>query len=113
MTNIDDTLQERGTRYGDFSDHAVISQDILDAYQKAPKWVNLSADKKQALRMFADKVARILNGDPEYKDNWHDIAGYAKLAEDRCVESVSPEQDKECPDCKVFYQSAHLCIRNK
>lgn len=32
----------------------------------------------------ADKIARILNGDPEYRDNWHDIAGYAKLAEDRC-----------------------------
>jgi len=89
MANIDDTLEERGARYGDFSDHAVISQDILDAYQKAPKWAKLSPDKKQALRMFADKVARILNCDPEYKDNWHDIAGYAKLAEDRCVESAS------------------------
>lgn len=91
MANIQDTLDERGKRYGDFSDHAVISQDILDAYMKAPKWAALSPDKKQALRMFADKAARILNGDPEYKDNWHDIAGYAKLAEDRCVES-RPEQ---------------------
>lgn len=88
MSNIQDTLDERGKRYGDFTDHARISQSILDAYMNAPKWDALSDDKKQAMRMFADKAARILNGDPEYKDNWHDIAGYAKLTEDRCAEPV-------------------------
>jgi hypothetical protein len=46
----------------------------------------LTPDKKQALDVIADKIARILSGDPEYKDNWHDIQGYAKLAEDRCKE---------------------------
>lgn len=29
--------------------------------------------------MIAHKIARILNGDPNYADNWHDIAGYATL----------------------------------
>jgi hypothetical protein len=38
---------------------------------------------KQALSTIADKIARILNGDPYYVDNWHDIIGYAKLIEDR------------------------------
>jgi hypothetical protein len=47
-------------------------------------WGRLTPDKRQALTVIADKIARILNGDPEYKDNWHDIGGYAKLAEDRC-----------------------------
>lgn len=31
------------------------------------------------LEMIAHKIARILNGDPNYADNWHDIAGYATL----------------------------------
>lgn len=84
MTEMEATLKERGDRYGDFTEHAAIAQDILDVYMSTCGWDNLSPDKRQAFRMFADKAARILNGDPEYKDNWHDIAGYAKLAEDRC-----------------------------
>lgn len=46
-------------------------------------WDRLSAVQKQALTVIADKIARILSGDPNYGDNWHDIQGYAKLAEDR------------------------------
>lgn len=34
--------------------------------------------------MIAHKIGRILNGDPNYRDSWDDIAGYAKLAADRC-----------------------------
>ena len=29
--------------------------------------------------MNAQKVGRILNGDPNWSDSWHDIAGYAQL----------------------------------
>ena len=29
--------------------------------------------------LIANKLGRILNGDPSYADNWHDIAGYASL----------------------------------
>lgn len=78
------TLAERGTRYGDFSDHAAISQDLQNVMAATPGWQKLDAVKRQALQVIADKIARILNGDPEYRDNWHDIQGYAKLAEDRC-----------------------------
>jgi hypothetical protein len=37
---------------------------------------------KDKLAVLAHKVGRILNGDPEYKDSWHDIIGYTKLVED-------------------------------
>lgn len=84
MTEVSDTLAERGARYGDFTDHANICDNNLVYWQSLPGWGALSADKRQALRTISDKIARILNGDPEYKDNWHDIQGYAKLAEDRC-----------------------------
>lgn len=33
--------------------------------------------------MIAHKLGRIINGDPNYSDSWHDIAGYAKLVADR------------------------------
>ena len=82
--SVDDTLAERGSRYGDFTDHARLAQNLQDEMRGATGWYNLSMDKRQALTVIADKIARILNGDPEYRDNWHDIQGYAKLAEDRC-----------------------------
>ena len=80
--NVDATLQERGARYGDFSDHARICQKIKRAMFSG-NWERLSDVQKQALEVIADKIARILSGDPNYDDNWHDIQGYAKLAEDR------------------------------
>jgi len=40
-----------------------------------------SDDKKEALEMTAHKIGRILNGDAEYKDSWHDIIGYIRLVE--------------------------------
>jgi hypothetical protein len=33
--------------------------------------------------MIAHMLGRILNGDPDYADSWHDIAGYAQLVADR------------------------------
>ena len=84
MGDINSTLAERGSRYGDFSDHAFIAQAVQDVMRDAPGWHRLSPAAKQSLTVIADKIARILSGDPEYRDNWHDIQGYAKLAEDRC-----------------------------
>lgn len=83
--NIEATLAERGARYGEFKDHAVIAQGLQDTMRAAPGWANLVADQKQALSVICDKIARMLNGDPNYVDNWHDIIGYAKLVEGRLV----------------------------
>lgn len=82
-TDITATLKERGSRYGVFAEHAYIAQSIQNAMRAAPGWTRLSCDEAQALTVIADKIARILNGDPHYTDNWHDIQGYAKLVEDR------------------------------
>jgi hypothetical protein len=81
--SLENTLQERGARYGDFKDHADIAQDIQDAMRAAPGWAKLDKMHRQALTVIADKIARILNGDPNYADNWHDIQGYARLVEER------------------------------
>lgn len=81
LSGIDATLSLRGERYGEFKDHASISQGLKAVMRAAPKWALLSADKKEALEMVVHKIARILNGDPEYVDSWHDIVGYASLVE--------------------------------
>ena len=79
--SIENTLQQRGTRYGEFPEHARITQNIKRATADSPNWQQLSDDKKECLEMVAHKLGRILNGDPEYKDSWHDIIGYTKLVE--------------------------------
>lgn len=101
--SIENTLAERGNRYGDFTDHARLCQDLKDVMttfavvQNTPNsvavhfpWSELPATHKQALEVIADKIARILSGDPNYADNWHDIQGYAKLVEDRLPKPEEP-----------------------
>lgn len=84
---IQQTLQDRGSRYGDFKSHAEITQSLKIAMRACPKWGALSDDKKEALEMVAHKIGRILNGDPEYKDSWHDIVGYAALVDNSLEET--------------------------
>lgn len=98
---LENTLAERGARYGDFTDHAELAQELQDVMRGFRKpgpqgqivnpWAKLDSVKRQALTVIADKIARILSGDPNYTDNWHDIQGYAKLAEDRCVDTTAPQ----------------------
>lgn len=80
---LNDTLAERGSRYGDFGDHARLCVGLKETMRMHDGWDNLSPLHIQALDTIMDKIARIINGDPNYVDNWHDIQGYAKLVEDR------------------------------
>ena len=80
---IEQTLAERGSRYGSFPEHARITQAIKRAMADSPNWLGLPDDMKEALEMNAHKIGRILNGDPAYHDSWHDIVGYTKLVADR------------------------------
>lgn len=82
-TTIDATLADRGTRYGSFVGHSCVTQGIKRAMATGSNWPVLEADQKEALEMIAHKIGRILNGDPNYHDSWHDIVGYAKLVADR------------------------------
>lgn len=87
--SIEDTLAERGKTYGSFVEHANIAQALKDVMRLTPKWRGLTCDKKQALEVIADKIGRILNGDPEFHDSWHDIGGYAKLVADQILRDAA------------------------
>lgn len=85
LQDIDKTLDERGSRYGLFVGQADASQalkrvvySILD-----DRGTRVKNDQLEALEMICHKMARIMNGDPDYSDSWHDIAGYATLVADR------------------------------
>lgn len=84
-TDIDDTLAERGKRYGKFKDHADVTQRlkfVLRTHMGA-NFDRMEPDQIEALEMIFHKIGRIANGDPNYADSWVDIAGYAKLVADR------------------------------
>ena len=83
--DIDQILEERGKRYGVFSVHADITQNLKHVLKCYKGWDKLSNDKKEALEMIMHKIGRIINGDPGYKDSWTDIVGYAKLVEDSLI----------------------------
>ncbi|GEM_PF-1655131 len=82
-TGVDATLGERGKRYGEFKDQAVYAQGMADIARSSPNWHTMAPDQKEGLSIIFNKIGRILNGDPDYSDSWHDIAGYATLVDKR------------------------------
>lgn len=85
------TLRERGSRYGDFTNNARVAQQIREIIRAAESWNRMTPVEQEALEAIVLKISRIVTGDPHYPDNWHDIQGFAKLAEDRLPETpVTP-----------------------
>lgn len=84
MTDINEILDDRNKKYGNYIDQAAVAEHIREALRAALRHRPLpSADQADALHMIAVKLSRICNGDPDYADNWRDIAGYATLVADR------------------------------
>ena len=83
--DINQTLEERGNRYGSFEEHARITQNIKAAMRDSKNWDTLPPNMKECLEMIAHKAGRILNGDSLYHDSWHDIVGYTKLVADELL----------------------------
>jgi hypothetical protein len=80
MSDVKNTLAQRGNRYGGIEENAELTQHMMDSiieYQH-----KLSPVHKECLHMIFHKISRMVVGDPNYADNAHDIAGYAKLLED-------------------------------
>lgn len=83
--SVEKTLEERGSRYGTFLEHAKIAQALQEVMRANDNWEFLEVDERQALTTIADKIARILNAPAGtlYSDSFHDIAGYALLVDKR------------------------------
>lgn len=83
---IQDTLAERQKTHGSFSDHAWCTQSIKSIMKSPNRWQDLTPTQREALEMIAHKIGRILAGNPNHHDHWHDIAGYATLVANELVE---------------------------
>ena len=79
--SIQETLNQRATTHGHFPNVAYTSQKIKEAMSEFDGWDRLSVTQREALTVIAQKIARVLNGNPDDPDHWHDIAGYATLVE--------------------------------
>lgn len=90
MSEIDNTLNERGARYGNYSDVAGTTQQLIAIVECGANYEHLNAEQKTSLFMICNKIARAVNGDPQYFDNYRDIAGYATLAERACEAVETP-----------------------
>ena len=79
----EDILAERRKTHGDFTDHAGITQSLKMVLRRDgldEKWCwNLNSAQREALEMILHKIGRIMAGNPNVRDHWDDIAGYATL----------------------------------
>lgn len=84
------TLDERGKRYGAFTGHAHVTQELKQTIAEGlrSRGKVLAYDQQEALDMICHKIGRIVNGDANYADSWHDIAGYAELVDKRLQGTV-------------------------
>lgn len=76
-------LAARGKTHGDFGEHARIAQALKDVMHASDGWARLNPAQRESLEMNVHKVGRILAGNPDHRDHWADIAGYAQLVADR------------------------------
>jgi hypothetical protein len=77
----EDILAQREQTHGDYRLNAKVSQALIDIIQDymGENWDVIRSYQRHSLQMIAMKIARIVVGDPDEKDHWADIAGYAEL----------------------------------
>lgn len=78
--SVEGTLAERQKSYGCFEDVATVTEEVIKALRIA-NYDNMPKPHKMAMYMIASKMARLVNGDFNHLDSWHDIGGYSKLIE--------------------------------
>lgn len=82
--SIEKTLEERGGTYGPYRDNADLTQDLYACIIDHKNYDQLDSSHKETIHMIFHKISRIVNGNPNFHDSWHDIEGYARLQADLC-----------------------------
>lgn len=78
---IDTTLAQRGQVHGGWSTNSQIATELRTVVRRHMHQDKMVPECEEALNAIIGKISRILAGDPHFADHWHDIAGYATLAE--------------------------------
>ena len=90
MSITDQILNDREQTHGLFREVAGYAQAIKTLMRSSRNWQRLDVAQAQALEVVADKVARILCGDPSFTDHWQDGAGYFELVLRDLVQAQAP-----------------------
>lgn len=84
---ITETIAERAKLHGDFTNTGMCAQRIKDDIRAwVPNWHALRPYQREALDQIAQKIARIMTGNPDEPDHWRDLSGYATMVEIRLME---------------------------
>ena len=78
--DTDKLIKERTGQHGSYSSNAKVTLGIIEALQRGEGYYKLSPEQEYGLMMIANKMCRIVSGNPDFKDHYEDIIGYAKLA---------------------------------
>lgn len=90
-------IGERQSNYGDFYDFSILVQKLKDVVQKHPNWPKMSPHHKEGIEMILHKLARSINGNPDYLDSYVDVKGYAQCI----INSIEKELEQLCNNIKT------------
>ncbi len=100
MSEVKETLKERGKVYGDYKGgsefRANVMKLIIDRYAEVNHG-GMPAIHMVYLYDIVNKLSRLAST-PDHIDTWHDIAGYATLAEEafkKVEQEVGPEEEDQ------------------
>lgn len=111
---VEETIAGRESSHGSFVARSEVAQRLQAEMRGTGGWAKLTAPQRQALVEISGKISRILcGGDANNPDHWHDIAGYATLAEEslpklwckKCNRDAPPHM-VDCPDVKLSLRSS-------
>lgn len=77
-------LSQRQDTHGDYRNVSSIAQTFRELMRETNGWSKMNDEQREALDSMASKFGRIVSGDPNFRDHWDDIAGYATLASLHC-----------------------------
>ena len=77
----EEILNQRAKTHGDFSEFAITARLLKGCVASRLRQCEkvLTDAQSEGLDMILHKISRIINGNPNEKDHWQDIAGYAEL----------------------------------
>lgn len=113
MSNVNQTLKERGKVYGDYKGGSFFRSVVMRAIIARHSEVNHGGMPDIYMVYLYDIVNKLsrLASTPDHIDTWHDIAGYAMLVEEALKKDKEQEarQPRENPSPKVDDEA---CIKD-
>lgn len=86
--SAEEIIAARASVHGDYSNVAAKAQEIKRAILRGGGGcVALTDVQRESIDLIATKLARICCGDPNHRDHWDDIAGYATLVSQRTAQA--------------------------